>query len=198
MRKYLSVALILSMLSVCVVFSVFHVDHMLSSMLHLMYQNEDYVRTIQPFEGEVVFEFDWDDPESNIGKEIFDDGQCSISIAEVQDDKNGGFDIYFRAHGYFNGFNGRLITACSHADGELFHSGKLTVLLGDNVYINDGLYGMGILARNDGDDFIFHAFPLECYEQGELIVADQIKANGNVVTMKLTDLYEVTWTPINK
>ncbi len=198
MKKYLSVALILIMIATCFVVSIFQVDHMMSSLLRSMDQNDDFIRHIQPFEQDVVFEFDWDAPESNIGKEVFDDGKCSIVITEVRDDLNGGFDIYFRAHGSYNYPNGRLVTACSHRDNDLFYSGTLTSVIGDDTYTNEFPFGMGIFVFNDGDEFGFHAFPLECYERGELIVADQIEANGNTVTMQLSNLYEVTWRPIYK
>jgi len=158
------------------------------------HHGNNYILNEEILSDPVEFVFDWDDAKANIGKEIYDDGECKIIIDTVCTDNNGGYDIYFRTIGKYNYCGGRLVTLCSYNENSTkISDGYMETYIGNNVYINQNAFSTAKSAYKDGDEFAFHAFPLECYMNGQLLTTQLIEENGGAVQMKIHGLKEIVW-----
>lgn len=75
---------------------------MQNSAYHISYSNVDSVAEA---------EIDLYNPESNVGKIIYDDGECKIEIELVRQEGNGAYNIFFRTHGKYTRSGGTLISS---------------------------------------------------------------------------------------
>lgn len=66
---------------------------------HIAEQVDDYYKITEPVDGEFTVELDLNDLASNEGKILFDDGESQISVLEVVQRKETGYEVIFRSHG---------------------------------------------------------------------------------------------------
>lgn len=147
-------------------------------------------------QGEYSVSIDLDDLQSNVGKELYNDGDHKIYVSWIDNTGNsnsGGYRIGFRACGQYSLTNATLISGVYHAtvDENSFTydmSAKMTAKYNDKVY-NSGVFGTSGLNYKDGDDFAFYIFPNESYEKGEISLNEKGK-----VYLTVTNLYKNVWT----
>lgn len=161
---------------------------MQDSAYHISYSNVDSVAEA---------EIDLYNLESNAGKIIYDDGECTIEIVLVRQEGNGAYNAFFRTHGKYNRSGGTLISSVKHVRNEngtysYECAGKLQVILDDKAYQgrNSALSGLNY---KDGDEFGFYLFPLDCYENGQFLLENQIKNQNGIVKIQLSHLNKTTW-----
>lgn len=150
-----------------------------------------YSTITSPFNETVEFVLDWDDLNSYVGKEIYQDAFSSITILSFHDDLNGGYKIYLDAKGFYNDRSGQLVTMLSRDD--VVQDGFLLTTVGSNSYRSKTIYARGQSIYPNGDCIGYSIFPLECYEEGKLVVTDQIKANHGQITIRLDGLKKIIW-----
>lgn len=155
---------------------------------HISYSNVDPVAEA---------EIDLYNLESNAGKVIYDDGECSIKIQLVRQEGNGAYNIFFRTHGKFNRSGGTLVSAVKqirNENGTYSYEcvGKMQVIVDDEAYEGNNS-GLGGLNNKDGDVFGFYLFSLDCYENGQFLLDDQIEDQNGVVKIQLSHLNKTTW-----
>jgi hypothetical protein len=146
-------------------------------------------------EGEFSISIDLSDLESNIGKELYNDGTHKIYVSWVDntgDVNAGGYRIGFRASGHYSLTNASLISGVQHVmvDENSFTydmSAKMTAEYNNKVY-NSSVFGMSGLNYKDGDDFGFYIFPSEAYEMEEISLNET-----GMVDLTVTDLFENIW-----
>lgn len=160
---------------------------MRESAYHISYSNVASV---------VEAEIDLYHPESNAGKIIYEDGENSIEIQLVRQE-DGDYNIFFRTHGTYNRSGGTLISAVKqlrNENGTYSNEcvGNMQVIVGDKAYES---YHSGLSSLNDkdGDEFGFYLFPLECYDNGQLLLDDKIKDRNGIVKIQLFHLNKTTW-----
>ena len=113
-------------------------------------------------DGRYSFEVDLSDLESNIGKEIYNDGEHRIYISWLLRSHNGGYDIGFRSSGQYSLSGATLISGLHHEtinDHSFTTSttAKLTAEYKGKTY-NAQVTGQCGLNYKDGDCFSFHFF----------------------------------------
>lgn len=82
----------------------------LKNGLAFMVQNNDYNVEFENTSTFYEVEVDLSNLESNIGKVIYDDGQCIIDIDHIVKENNGVYNVFFRTHGRYNRHGGTLVT----------------------------------------------------------------------------------------
>lgn len=162
--------------------------------MQFIVHSEQYQITERPFREPVSFTLDWNNIEASIGKEIFRDDDCVISIQTIQDDNNGGYKIFFDARGSYHQDGARLITLLSHEQENA--DGYLRTTVGNYQYETKQCYTKAPICYLDGDTFAYSVFPLECYLHGQLLTTEQIRNNNHTVEIELVGLKEVVWTRI--
>ena len=144
-------------------FSVFlyaskHID-LLKKGIAVFFENPTkYKCEITEIDQDVIFSLNLIDLSSNIGKTIYDDGECTIDIEYVQYDGNV-YNITFRTHGQYNMRRGVLVTALPHIRNS---NGTYTQDIHSKLYIRNreewlpcrvtGIYG---IVFKDGDKFVY-------------------------------------------
>ncbi|MFC4778945.1 hypothetical protein ACFO9Q_19295 [Paenibacillus sp. GCM10023252] len=136
------------------------------------------------------------DLESNIGKEIYNDGNYKIYVAWVNTSESintGGYNIGFRSSGKYSRDGATLVSGVKHItlDHHSFTSemsAKMTAQYRSVIY-NSSTYGTSGLNYKDGDDFSFYIFPSEAYESGGVTLNET-----GVVQVTLSNLYKNVWT----
>lgn len=152
----------------------------------LMYQTDSNAYTM---------EIDLTDLESNIGKRLWEDGEKYMEIALIDgnEQKYGGYRIFFRSHGVYDLNGGFLNTGVKHIrlsenSGTYEMSAKLITTYNGKSY-EAKTQGMTGLNWHDGDFFGFYLFPSEAYDDDNVPLE-----NAGKVTITLYNLTEHTWT----
>ena len=166
------------------------------SGLAFMMQNPAYYINYSKVDSVAEAEIDLYNMESNAGKIIYDDGVCSLEIKLVRQE-SGTYNIFFRTHGKYNSSGGTLISAVKQIRNEngtysIECVGKMQVIVDDKVYESNNS-ALGGLNYKDGDVFGFYLFPLDCYENGQFLLDEQIKDQNGVVKIQLSHLNKTTW-----
>ncbi|CAI6087052.1 hypothetical protein [Cohnella sp. JJ-181] len=141
-------------------------------------------------DGRYSFQVDLSDFESNIGKEIYRDGDHRIYVSWLQRAQNGGYDIGFRSSGPYSLSGATLISGLHHKmvndhSFSTIPTAKLTVKYKEKQYTGQTSGQCG-LNYKDGDCFSFSFFlsdePIEEY------VTD-----AGIVEITIADLYKNIW-----
>lgn len=146
--------------------------------------------------GEYSVSIDLSDLQSNIGKELYNEGGYRIYVSFVDNTeaiRTGGYRIGFRACGQYSLTSASLISGVRHST--VGHkqftynmSAKMTASYNGKVY-NCSEFGTSGLNYKDGDDFLFYIFPGVAYDNKEVSLDEK-----GVVKLTVTDLYKNVWT----
>lgn len=137
-----------------------------------------------------------DNLESNIGKELYNDGECKVYVGWIDNTGNpntGGYRIGFKSSGKYSINSATLVSGTHHetVGDESFRPdmvAKMTAKYKDKVY-NSSEFGTGGLNYKDGDDFSFYIFPYEAYDKGEISLNEK-----GIVELSIKNLYKNRWT----
>jgi len=147
-------------------------------------------------EGNYSVSIDLSNLESNIGKELYNDGIHRIYVSHVDNTGNinsGGYRISFRASGQYSLIKATLISGVHHAtlgDKSFIYtmSAKMTAEYDCKTYASSEM-GISGLNYKDGDDFSFYIFPTEAYKKNEISLNEK-----GIVHLTVTNLYENIWS----
>lgn len=147
-------------------------------------------------EGEYSISIDLSNLESNIGKDLYNDGTHRIYVSWIDNAgsvSTGGFRIGFRSSGDYSLTTASLISGIHHAtvDEKSFTSemsARMTAKYNGKVY-NSSVFGISGLNIKDGDDFSFYIFPSEAYEKEEVSLNET-----GIVELTVKDLYKNIWS----
>ena len=136
------------------------------------------------------------DLESNIGKELYNDGESKIYVSWIDNtgsSNSGGYRIGFRSCGIYSLNGATLVSGVCHenVDNNSFRtymSAKMTAKYKDNIY-NSSVLGTSGLNYKDGDEFAFYIFPSEAYDK-ENVSLDE----DGIVKLSIKNLYKNIWT----
>lgn len=142
-------------------------------------------------EGKYSLRVDLSDLESNIGKEIYNDGEHKIYVSWLQRTRNGGYDIGFRSGGQYSLSGASLISGVHHEtinDRSFTTSttAKMTAEYDGKIY-NASATGQCGLNYKDGDCFSFGFFLTD--EPNEDLIED-----AGIVEVTITGLYKNIWS----
>lgn len=134
--------------------------------------------------------------ESNLGKDLYNDGVHRIYVSHVDNTgsvSSGGYRVGFRACGQYSLKGATLISGVHHAtvNSNAFTfsmSAKMTAEYNGQIY-NCSELGTSGLNYKDGDDFAFYVFPTEAYEKNEVSLDEK-----GIVRLTVTNLYENIWS----
>jgi hypothetical protein len=143
-------------------------------------------------EGKYSVKVNLSDLESNIGKEIYNDGDHRIYVSWLQRTHNGGFDIGFRSSGQYSLSGASLISGLHHEaiDDHSFTTSttaKLTAEYAGNTF-DAGVTGQCGLNYKDGDCFSFAFFISDKPNE------EPIEDAGGIVELTMTNLYKNIWS----
>jgi hypothetical protein len=139
--------------------------------------------------GKYKLEIDLSDLESNIGKEIYNDGKHRIYVFWLQKVRSGGLDIGFRSSGQYSLSAATLVSGLQHetVDHQNFRSLTTAKLLVEysGLAVNAEVTGQCGINYKDGDCFSYTFFLSE--EPNEAIT------NSEIISLTITDLYKNIW-----
>ncbi|MBP3963014.1 hypothetical protein [Paenibacillus lignilyticus] len=145
--------------------------------------------------GKYSVSVDLADLESNVGKELYNDGAHRIYVMWIDNAglQGGGYRIGFRAAGTYSHNGASLISGTHHKTvGEQEFAtemtAKMTAEYKGNVY-ESATYGTGGLNYKDGDEFSFYLFPNDAYEKDAITLSEK-----GVVRLTVTGLYQNLWS----
>jgi hypothetical protein len=146
--------------------------------------------------GEYSVLLDLGDLQSNVGKELYNEGGYSIYVSHIDNtggSSTGGYRIGFRACGQYSLTGATLISGVQHStvgDKEFTYdmSAKMKAAYKGKLY-NCGVFGTSGLNYMDGDDFSFYIFPSEAYDKKEVSLDEK-----GTVKLTVSDLYKNAWT----
>ncbi|MDR0268009.1 hypothetical protein [Paenibacillus sp.] len=141
-------------------------------------------------DGRYSLKVDLSNFESNIGRDIYNDGEHRIYVSWIQKTQNGEYDIRFRSSGQYSLSGATLISGLHHEtiSDHFFTTSttaKLTVEYNEKKY-NAQVTGQCGLNYKDGDCFSFSFFLSD--EPNKEIVEDT-----GIVELTITDLYKNIW-----
>jgi hypothetical protein len=147
-------------------------------------------------QGDHSISIDLSDLESNIGKELYNDGVHRIYVGWIDNTGNinsGGYRIGFRSSGEYSLSGASLISGIHHETvGESTFtsnmSASMTAEYNGETY-NSSVFGVSGLNYQDGDDFGFYIFPGESYESNKISLNET-----GVVRVTVTNLYKNIWS----
>jgi len=147
-------------------------------------------------QGEYTIAIDLSNLESNIGKELYNDGTHRIYVSWIDKTANinsGGYSIGFRSSGHYSLTSASLISGGHHAtvNGNSFTTNmtaKMTAQYNSKSYTSS-VSGVSGLNYKDGDDFSFYIFPTESYELQEISLNET-----GIVHLTVTELFKNIWS----
>lgn len=168
----------------------------LKGLSYMAYNNKNYSNSQGHIvDGEFSISVNLKDLESNIGKELYNDGENKIYIYWMDntgDVMSGGYRIGFRSSGQYSLDSATLVSGIHHEHSDNYYleskSAIMTAKYKGNIY-NSIESGTSALNYKDGDDFAFYIFPTEAYENGEVSLNEE-----GIVDITVTNLYKNIWT----
>lgn len=147
-------------------------------------------------DGEYSVDIDLSDLQSNIGKELYNDGTHQIYVNWVHNSGNkntGAYEIGFRSSGDYSLTGASLVSGIQHLmiDESSFTSeitAKMTSTYNGETYDSFNSSSSGINFK-DGDEFSFYLFPHSAYDTNEISLDEK-----GVVEVTVTNLYKNIWT----
>ncbi len=195
--KSLTIVLtVLISISVLVLWKTGHIGLWTQGMAYVVNNTEEFTdKTGHVIQGEYSVEIDLQDLQSNVGKELYKEGNNKIYVSWIGNTggvNNGGYSIGFRACGGYSLTMATLISGTRHQTvGEHLFTydmfAEMTAEYKGRVY-NSGVYGISGLNYKDGDDFSFYIFPREAYDKGEVSLNEK-----GIVKLTITNLYKNIW-----
>ena len=147
-------------------------------------------------DGEYSVDIDLSDLQSNIGKELYNDGTHKIYVNWVHNSENkntGAYEIGFRSSGHYSVTGASLVSGIQHLmiDESSFTSeitAKMKSMYKGETY--DGFYsGSSGINFKDGDEFSFYLFPHSAYDTNKISLSEK-----GVVEVTVTNLYKNLWS----
>jgi hypothetical protein len=146
--------------------------------------------------GEYSIPIDLSNLESNIGKELYNDGTYRIYVSWIDNTgsiNTGGYRIGFRSSGQYSLTEASLISGGHHAtvDGNSFTTTMISKMKAEYNSKNytSSVFGVSGLNYKDGDDFAFYIFPNDTYEKQEISLNE-----SGIVQLTVTGLYKNIWS----
>ena len=144
---------------------------------------------------ECNFEVDLSNLQSNVGKQVYNDGKHKIYVSWIDNTgsiRSGGYRIGFRAKGEYSVHGATLISGVKHiavTDNSFTYdmSAKMRATYKEKTY-DCSVFGTSGLNYRDGDDFSFYIFPSVAYEKNEISLDEKGK-----VSITITNLYKNIW-----
>jgi len=161
-------------------------------MAHIAYNTKDFTdQSGHLIEGDYSVEVDLSNFESNIGREIYSDGDHRIYLLWLQQTQDGGYDVEFRSSGQYSLSKATLVSGLKHEtiSNHSFTtstSAKMTAEYKGKIYEGKSTGQCG-LNYKDGDCFLFTFF-LKDQSNEEPIV------DTGMVKLTITDLYKNIWS----
>ncbi len=136
------------------------------------------------------------DLESNIGKELYNDGESKIYVSWIDNtgsSNTGGYRIGFRSSGKYSLNGATLVSGARHETVNnnsftTYMSAEMTARYKDKIY-NSNEFGTSGLNYKNGDEFSYYIFPSIAYENGEISLQD-----NDLVELSIKNLYKNIWT----
>lgn len=146
--------------------------------------------------GSYAITIDLNDLQSNLEKELYNDGSNRIYVSWLKTSDSphfGGYQIGFRSSGNYSLSKAMLVSGIKHAtlNNNSFYScmsAKMTAEYRGEIY-NCQEAGESGLNYKDGDDFWFYIFPNESYQSGEVSLNEK-----GMVLLCVRNLYKNVWT----
>lgn len=120
MKKYLNmntlyiVAAIIAVSAFLLPRAIEAINLHVNGISHIAGQVDDYYKISEPVDGEFTLELDLNDLASNEGKILFDDGDSRISVKEVVEREEAGYEVIFRSHGVEQSNGAVLVSGVDH------------------------------------------------------------------------------------
>jgi hypothetical protein len=147
-------------------------------------------------DGEYSVDIDLSDLQSNIGKELYNDGTHKIYVSGVHNSGNkntGAYEIAFRSSGHYSLTGASLVTGIQHSMiNESSFTSEITANMSStyNGETYDNFYSSSSgINFNDGDEFGFYLFPNSAYDTNEILLDEK-----GVVEVTVTNLYKNMWS----
>lgn len=147
-------------------------------------------------QGEYTIAIDLSDLESNIGKELYNDGTHRIYVSWIDNTgsvNSGGYRIGFRSSGNYSLTGASLISGGHHAtvNENSFTTNMIANMTAqyNSKNYTSSVYGVSGLNYKDGDDFSFYIFPTESYEKQEISLNET-----GLVQLTVTGLFKNIWS----
>jgi len=145
---------------------------------------------------EYSFSIDFHDLESNVGKEVYNDGESTILVSWLDNtgsSDTGGYRIGFRSYGTYTLNGAALVSGACHEQVDdtsitTYMTAKMTAGYNDKVYESNVL-GTSGLNYKQGDEFSFYIFPTDAYDNGEVSLQED-----GIVQLSIKDFYKNIWT----
>ncbi|QMV40040.1 hypothetical protein [Cohnella cholangitidis] len=148
--------------------------------------------------GEYSVTIDLSDLASNVGKELYNDGDHKIYVAWVQNSgsaNSGGYEIGFRSCGPYSLSGATLISGVHHQalGPQMFTSRNVAQMTAEykGKSYNGSEAGHGGLNYKNGDDFSFYIFPSDAYADNEVTVNE-----SGQVRIAISNLYKNVWSKV--
>lgn len=166
-------------------------------MAHIANNTKEFTdRNGHVVKGDYTIAIDLSNLESNIGKELYNDGTHKIYVSWIYNTGNiysGGYSIGFRSSGHYSLTGASLISGVHHAtvNGNSFET-NITAKMTSHYNIKNftsSVSGVSGLNYKDGDDFAFYIFPTESYETQEFSLSEP-----EIVHLTVTELFKNIWS----
>lgn len=165
--------------------------------------------------------------DSNIGKLIYDDGQVTIRIENMEYDTSGMYYVTFRSRGNYSKNGGTLVTPIFIKSLEtglqsftlyeynneqviaqrIYETSEANefdeIMIGKLQIIIDGsAYAcqnrqMDAFKYKDGDVFKFQLFTDEYYKENGFLIQDKLNQRNGKVNLRLYNLVQATWERVD-
>ena len=155
------------------------------------------VRSRELYNLNVEMQIDLNDLGSNVGKIIYDDGECKIEIKSVSYE-NGDYKVYFKSYGKYDRKGGILISPISRTNDSLKQDVFIQTNVDDDLNYLGKLYYSSSLLKY-GDEYGFTILSSDILEEKieNKKVKDIIKQDGVKVKVTLSNFIKYTWTRKN-
>lgn len=160
--------------------------------LRYQFWNQNYAVAAEALPDSYSVELDLKDLSVNEGRVLYEDETgCRITVDSVERDWEN-YRVVFQADGVCSPGGGQLVSGCynNRIDKQSYsveRSASMTVSVGGETYGPCYYYLQSSMDQNS-NQFGFYLFPLELYENGELAIADEIAAQGGLVTVTISGL----------
>lgn len=167
-------------------------------MAGVAYNTKKYYFLHHEIDGSFSLEIDLSDPDSNTGKELYNDDGHKIIVERVYQGglNTGGYIIVFRSKGKYSPAGGSLVSGIKHEykhtnhgfSSEIFAS--MTAEYRGKVYQSFRCGQSGIIYK-DGDTFSFYLFPREAYDKQEITLNE-----SGIAVIHIRHLCKTIWTKV--
>ncbi|MBD2869174.1 hypothetical protein [Paenibacillus arenilitoris] len=147
-------------------------------------------------DGQYAVSIDLSDLQSNVGKELYNDGIHRVYVSWIDNTgsmNSGGYRIGFRSDGRYGITGASLISGVHHArvNGHSFTMTMTARMAAQykGKSFTSSEFGVSGINYRDGDDFGFYIFPYDAYESQEVSLDE-----SGVVELIVTELYKNVWS----